>query len=347
MNKPDWQEAFRDFPRIPEFKKWVDGHDLTREQEVTFKLLHKQEITEAEVNKLANTKAFYTELASKLNNFDYKNLTEADKANFINYIRYAFNYHVQATNKIKLMTVYRSVVNECVLGTNQRITNISYLKHPSLDIVKKIGKYNRANSMDTHLFYCSENIDTTLKEIRPTPNKLVTVGVWEPIDEERFLVTAITHSDTAAKVNEGVKNAKKVFEELRNYNHELFIDYIGNFQAMLGHEFTKKVEDHREYLVSAVFSESLLRDRHKKDNFSVVGILYPSVGNGYATDNFAILPEVADARLRLHKVLEFEIEEPFYDKDYVLDHHGKITLARVKNMHVTTEIKADGTIVWP
>lgn len=347
MNKPDWQETFRDFPKIPEFKKWVEGQTLTKEQEISFKLLHKQEITKAEANELANTKGFYTELSNKLKDFDFKSLTEGDKANFINYIRYAFNYHVQATNNVKLMIVYRTVVNESVLGINQRITNISYLKHPSLDIVKKIGKYNRANSMGTNMFYCSENIDTTLKEIRPSPNKLVTVGVWEPVDEGRFLVTAITHSETAAKVNEGVKSAKKAFEELRNYNHELFVDYVGNFQAMLGYEFTKKVEDHREYLVSALFSEALLRDRHKKDNSKVVGILYPSVGNGYVTDNFAILPEVADTRLRLRKTLEFEVEEPFYDKEYVFDHHEKITLARVKNMNVATEIKADGTIVWP
>ncbi|RYY49949.1 MAG: hypothetical protein EOO06_05445 [Chitinophagaceae bacterium] len=346
MKKPDWQESFRDFPKIPTFKQWVNGNNLTREQEVTFKLLQKQKITQAEEDELKATKSFYAELATKLKNFDFTSLTDADRINFINYIRYAFNYNISATNNITLFTAYRTIINENVIGKNERITNSSFLKYPPIDIVKKIGKYNRANSINTNVFYCSENIDTTLKEIKPISNKLVTVGVWEPVNDNRFLVSAISHSDVADKINKGVMSAKKAFDELRDYNHELFIEYVQHFQAMLGYEFTKPIKDHNEYLVSAFLSEEMLRDDHKKGDSKIVGLVYPSVGNGYTTDNFAFLPEIVDSRLRLRKVLEFEIEEPFYDKDYVHDDPEKITLARVKNLNIATQIDSDGTIHW-
>ncbi len=346
MKKPDWQETYRDFPKIPEFKRWVNGQNLTCEQDVSFRLLHKQPITQAEERQLRDTETFYSELEAKLRAFDYQFVNDADRQNFINYIQYAFNFNVLATNNVTIKTVYRTVVNESVLGSNQRIEDISYIKYPPQDIVQKIGKYNRANTPETNLFYCSENIDTTLKEIRPSPNKLVTVGVWEPTDEGRFIVNAITHSDAAAPINEGVKHAQKYFEDMRAYNHELFMEYIQRFQSMLGYEYTKQVKDHHDYLISAYFSESLLKDRNEDDEFGIVGILYPSVGNGYVTDNFAFLPNVVDSRLRLRSVLEFEVEEPYYDKDYQLDHPEKITLARIKNVSVAKSVTPDGKILW-
>jgi hypothetical protein len=346
MKKPNWQIKFRDLPEIPEIKKWIDGQRFTKEQEISFKLLQNQEISETEGNDFKQTFQFYESLNLGLQKLDYASFNESDFENFKNYINYAFNYTPLLSNKLTVYHTYRLVVNEWVSGINERISHTKYLKYPTLDIVKKIGKYNRANTPSTNVLYTAENIDTALKEIKPPTNKIITVGHWKPITEKEIISFPISHSESAIKINEGVQKSTKAFEEYGNYNSQLFVEWSRHYFKLLGREFTKPVNHHYEYLISALLSERVFSVRNDpKQSFNFECIIYPSVGNNFGTDNLAIHPHTVDKKFRLHKIIEFEIEETYYEKDYVLNHPEIITLAKVKNVSSAKKIIGE-QIIW-
>lgn len=346
MNVPNWKDSFRDLPIIPQLKRWKAGSHMTDEQIVSFKLLQNQPITPEEEQSFSGLAEFYVELADKLKTLDYTSFSTDELEGFKNYIFYAFNYRIIASNGITIFSTYRLVVNEKVLGKNERIINSKFLSYPEIEIVKKINRYNRANTTNSTLFYTCQNIDTALNEIRPPKDKLVTVGVWVPTGRKKFNGYAISNSDVAAKFNEGLAKATKAFEDTKNFNHELLFKFAKNYLDVVGYEFTKRVNHHYEYIISALFAESTLgtgsADKDKKFDC----LIYPSVGNGYKTDNVAILPEIVDKEFRLEKAIEFEIEEQYYDKDYNIFHPEKITLAKVKNLNVSKNVTDKGEIIW-
>lgn len=348
MKRPDWQTNFRDLPTIPDHKKWRDDSHTTLEQDIAFKLLNKKAISPEEEKIFTELASFYENLDNKLRELNYSTFTADDFENFKNYIFYAFNYLALVTNDLTVVQTYRLVVNEHVTHKNEPITDITYLKYPKLEIVKEIKKFNRANTPNSTVFYSAENLDTALKEIRPRLNKLVTVGVWKPKDPNKKLVSfPILHSDEAAEVSEGVQKATKAFEEHGNYNSSLFMNFMRYYFKLFGREFTKRTSHHYEYYVSALFAEKIL-DQRKGENkeFKYDCIVYPSVGNDFMTENLAIHPDTLENDFKLTDVFEFEIEEAYYDKKYVLQHPNTISLAKVKNVRKAKKINDKGEIEW-
>jgi len=347
MVSPNWQTNFRDLPTIPEYKRWLGKDSLTIEQITSFKLLNKQPISSEEEKIFTELSTFYSELNEKLTTLDYTTFSETDFENFRNYILYAFNYTALITNQLTMSYCYRLVVNEWVTGKNERIKDIDFIKYPSLEVVRKVNKFNRANTPNSNVFYATENIDTALKEVRPPLNKLVTVGVWKSKVAKVLVSYPISHSETAEQVNERVAKTTKAFEGKGNFNSSLFQNYMRYYFKLLGREFTKQVGHHYEYFISALFSERIF-ENHQDPNasFRYDCIIYPSVGNGYKADNIAIRPAILDSNFFLEKVIEFEVETEFYDKPYVRAHSEKITLAKIRNGHMTNKFDKEGVILW-
>lgn len=355
LTPPNWQTTFRNLPEIPEHKKWVKGSYTTIEQDISFKLLHKKPITSEEEKIFIGLTSFYEELDKELKLLDYESFTSTDFENFKNYIFYAFNYMPLITNDLTVFSTYRLVVNEFVTKKNESITRIEFLQHPTLEKVKEINKYNRANTPDTNVFYSAGSIDTALKEIRPPLNKLVTVGIWKPKNVDKKLISyPISHSQEAIKINKSVQDATKAFEDTGKHTSTLFMNYMRQYFQVLGHEFSKKVNYnkpnyHYEYLISALFSERIFSEHQEMNdekNFKFDCIIYPSVGNDYLTENVAILPTTLDTDFYLAEAQEFEVEESYYDaKNYKPDPE-KITLAKIKNFRKAKTISQNGQIEW-
>ena len=355
LTPPNWQATFRDLPEIPEHKKWVKGSYTTLEQDISFKLLHKRPITSAEEKIFIELTSYYKELEEKLKVIEYDTFTDSDFENFKNYIFYAFNYLPLITNGLTVFSTYRLVVNEYVTKKNESITNIEFLRYPTIEKVKESNKYNRANTPNTNVFYSAGSIDTALKEIRPPKNKLVTVGIWKQKDINKKLISyPISHSEEAIKVNESVQAATKAFEETAKHNSALFMEYMRRYFKILGYEFSKKVDYgkanyHYKYLISALFSESIFSQHQEindEKNFKFDCIIYPSVGNDHLTENVAIIPSTLDNEFYLADAYEFEIIEQYYDdKNGNLDPE-KITLAKFKNFRKVKTIRQDGQIEW-
>lgn len=347
MIRPNWQLTFRDLPKIPPVKRWISDSHNTKEQSISFKLLNNQKISQTEEKEFIETFDFYEELDAKLQKLDYTSFTEDDFENFKNYIIYAFNYIPLLSNKLTVYHTYRLVVNEWVSEKNERLENVKYLKYPTLDIVKKINKFNRANTPKTNVLYTAENIDSALKEIKPPKNKLVTVGLWKTKTDKEIISFPISHSERALPINEGVQKATAAFEMYSENNSRLFVEWSRHYFKLLGREFTKPVSHHYEYLISSLFSERILEVRNDPNpSFNYDCIIYPSVGNDFDTDNLAIHPDSVDKEFGLFQIIEFEIEETYYEKKYIRNHPEMITLAKIKNKHYAKKIEPNGDIIW-
>ncbi len=344
MEKPNWKDSFKNLPLIPKLKQWKDDSEMTDEQKISLKFLKGEPISPDEEKTFSELSSFYEELAKKLKKLDYSSFTSDELEEFKNYLFYALNYRIFAPQGITIFSTYRLVINEKVSEKNERIFNSKYLSYPTLEIVKNINRYNRASTPNTTLFYTCQNIDTALNEIRPPKEKLITVGVWVPKERKKFLGYAISNSEVAAKFNLGIAQVTKAFEETKEFNHELFFNFAKNYLDLIGYEFTKKVSHHYEYIISALFAESTLMLGSGDNKFEC--IIYPSVGNGYKTDNVGFITDIIDKEFVLEKAIEFEIEEQYFDKEYDETHPELITLAKVKNIQVSRSVSDDGEIKW-
>lgn len=331
---------FKNLPEIPKAKEWRDGYKTTLEQEIMMKFTSSQEVSQEEKKILYSLKDFYHNLSNELRRFNYEELKENEIDEFKNYIEYALNYTPIITNSLSIIQTFRLVVNEWVSGKNESIENISFLKYPSLDIIKKSNKYGRANSPCSNVLYTTQNIDTALLEIKPPLNKKVTVAIWQPNKDKRFISYPISHSYPAIE-NESVLAATQAFDKSISSENKIFLDTIKNYFEMLGYEYTKDVKHHYEYILSSYFSERILEGK------SIDLILYPSVGNEFKTENFAIRPEVVDRDFTITNIIEFEVEEACYDCTSSYNHNPlEITIAKIKNVKSTKEYTSDGTILW-
>ncbi len=348
--EPNWQLNFRTLPEIPIYKRWDNKNPENRytpEQEISYKLLSGIQISEEEKQAFTELSNFYYTLNVELKKLEYSSFTPTDFENFKNYILYAFNYQAVVNNSLTIFHTYRLVVNEFASNKNERIHNIKYLKHPDLELVKKINKYNRANTPNSNIFYSTDCMDSALKEIRPPINKLITFGIWKPkTTKNTFISYPISHIDEAYDVNDGVAKSTRVFED-KLKNNELLQNYMRFYLQLLGREYSKPVNHHYEYLISAFFSERIFDLRKiASPEWRYDCIIYPSVGNKYKTDNIALFPDVIENEFKLERVVEMEIEESFYDNDYELNYPNQITLAKTKNINTTTNIDEKGNIFW-
>jgi hypothetical protein len=345
MIQPNWQLNFRNLPTIPLLKRWVPGQMMTMEQIIMQKAVMGGRLNTVEMYSINSLAEFYKELGKSLAKIDYSTFTGNDFDNYKNYIFYAMNYLCLMSNQITVFSTYRLVVNEWVTGENKPLDDVSFLKYPTLDIVKKINKYNRANTPATNVFYSSETIDTCIKETRPPKNKLITVGVWQPKSNRKFTTFPISHSEQASKVHEGV--AKATAALAKQHLDKALENYMKMYFSLLANEYTKKINHHYEYLYSSLFSERILATQDKKlSEFRFDCIEYPSVGNDFRTSNLAMLPSVFDDNFFLKEAIEFEIEQEFYDRKHSPMNHDLITLAKVKNVRRSKPADVTGPIIW-
>jgi len=337
---------FRDLPEIPEAKQFQPGVHHTAEQLISHKLHFNQPVTIKELATFEGLATFYKELDEMLAVLDYSSFTPKDELDFKNYILYAFRSTVLLSHSIHIDKVYRLIVNEDVTGSNDSITSTNFLTYPPLKIVKEKNVYNRGSTPSSTVFYGAQTIDTALKEIKPPVGKRVTIGVWLPKTQKDFVGYPIVHDETTIAANAEVHNAHENIRKMEAYYHPVLLQFMHYYIKLLAREYAKPVRDKREYMLSALFSEQIFHINDPNPAFTYDCILYPSVGNGFKTFNFAIKPAVIDAKFKLEKVIECTIREAFYEREpSSTNDTGAIALATVDDTRVTGHIIND-QIIW-
>ncbi|TCC92418.1 hypothetical protein EZ428_11910 [Pedobacter frigiditerrae] len=338
---------FRELPTVPEAKLYNVKDGTTLEQKISHKLLTGKYVSDEERQIFKGLSCFYKELDAQLALLDYSSFTSQDIKDFKNYTSYAFNYTALLTNELTIYKAYRLVVNENVSGSNQSITESHYLTYPSLELVRKLGKYNRGNTCDTTVLYTAESIDTALKEIRPSEGKRVTIGVWQPKSPKTFTCYPIVHSENAIAANADIALASRSIKFLEQLYDPLFVEFMNYYLKLLSNEYSKPVKHHLEYIISAIFSERIFQSKNGHPDFDFDCILYPSVGNDLKTRNIAIKSSVVDNDFILDKAIEFVVSECFYDEKSKINGNPEyISLANVTHYRETKKISENGVIEW-
>src|SRR5690606_38974660 len=138
------------------------------------------------------------------------------------------------------------------------------------------GKYNRANSPFTNVFYGSENIETAVFELKPKPNEKITIGEWIPKESKHFIMSFIFHEKVLSHRSQVSSIIKAKHDEHVSKFNPMLKNFLATYTDILGYEFSKPVDHHLEYLISAIFSDRIL-SYETNHNRKIDGIIFPSV----------------------------------------------------------------------
>lgn len=321
-----------DLPDIPNSKKYID--DMTPEQHAMLKCINKEKLTNEDEAILQESIDFYKKVFPKLKEIDLKIITKEQSSDLAKYLDNVFNFKIYVSNNIHFEILFRvSFVREN-FKEKGKVRNPSYLKYPSLQIVKNSGIYNRANTDNKTVFYASFFENVAIRETKPQVGDRIIISIWKNISGKPFNSYPITNSSI---VNESVQKATKAFKETKDVNNPLFGEILDINLAFLASEFVKETEikskERFEYFYSAYFADRILSPFREGDPTPNIDcIIYPSVAWKHQHENLAVIPESVDKKLRLIKAIEYIVDETYYDKDLSKDELPvKLTYVREAN----------------
>lgn len=159
------------------------------------------------------------------------------------------------------------------------------------------------------------------KDMNGFGREYVTASVWE-VTEPINIISFITDQTFARekKLCEIVKHFVRLYKE----KHKDIDTIERRVGQIIDREFSKVVDDNRDYLITATLVHDMLFDF----NEDIDAVLYPSVQTrGDLGLNIAIKPETADKKLRLHHVIDqthYRHKDNSFvwlDKGYDANHH--------------------------
>jgi hypothetical protein len=206
--------------------------------------------------------------------------------------------------------IYRARLNE-----NFVFENKGDLFCPPLSLTK----LGRANFPNKPIFYCAENPDVAIAEIK-IPNKdcFVTVGQY--------------------KIKEGVELSLKSLglHKTDRYNIQGASNDLIEIETVLMELFTKKAKDEDEaelYSKTATITNTVLEEE------SYHGIIYPSVQTEFKGDCIGMRPEIINEHFELTEVKLFEVRiDPatqkslFKERLYALNFDGERIIWLLKGL---------------
>lgn len=153
-------------PEIPSIKQFLNKKH-TDEQLITMKCLKGEVLNRSEELVLKEAIHFYELSFKGLKQVKLNDITISEKKWLTSYLEDVFNYIVIIYNDIEFNYLFRvSIVKDSFLDKGL-VRNIKYLKYPPLELVKEIGKYGRANTCNSTVFYASFLPEVAILETKP------------------------------------------------------------------------------------------------------------------------------------------------------------------------------------
>jgi hypothetical protein len=206
---------------------------------------------------------------------------------------FSFIYYTSAFNELSRLTI-----NKKVIGKNERINEIKYLKYPPEDRVSQNG---RCNFKKQSIFYGSLDIMTSISEMLPEVDDLITESKWKLKDNYELCFVPIFGNQPSDSSNPRTRKFKDDFEkELLKLPEEIRF-FTKELTYFISNSFSKKVKTHHDYFFSAYYSDRLL---YKSEEGKIDAMLYPSVNQDLAFENLAIKPKIFDEHYELIEVVE-------------------------------------------
>ena len=149
----------------------------------------------------------------------------------------------------------------------------------------------------------------------------LTFSRWEV--QEDITLTAIMHNESYYDASIYTKELVDAYSKFIKAYPKDFADRSLTVQDFLANQFSKEIDSHTDYKISAIFTDSII---YKMKDKQIDGVIYPSVrvdGKGF---NVAIKPE-ACSKLGLFVAGECSIyklkNEILVDNDYLIELDGK------------------------
>ena len=154
--------------------------------------------------------------------------------------------------------------------------------YPNFDeIDEDYYRYNRCSNKGQNLFYSSNFLGATIKELNPKDNDLVLVGIFN-LKNEHIKIRSQFSGIEALRNNPNHKNS------LENYQYPSEQDKL--IEKFISDKFQERIPKDKDYKykTSIAFSNILL----KNEGFNC--IIYPSVASDLDFVNYAIKPDFVD-----------------------------------------------------
>lgn len=219
-------------------------------------------------------------------------------------LKYHFIFLTSLTFKKRIDSFLRITINKRVNedGREQTINEIKKLKYPP-DGAKTNG---RANLIGEKILYGTDNIISSLKEVRAENNDVITISTWKLKSEKALTITPIFKNFPYIyneSFNLNFIELKKEYDTKLNQNDKYTQDSIDLFVQFLSDCFSKQVHPNNnyDYFLSSYYANRLF---NFLQNGEIDCILYPSVQDDFSGINIAMKHDVFDTNYKLEQVQE-------------------------------------------
>ncbi|KIO50944.1 RES domain-containing protein [Flavobacterium hibernum] len=306
------------FPKQPDCRNYKTK--LSEEQQILMKISTNQIITVEEEEILKVCIEYYKEAFAYLKSINLSEIEEGDLAELIRFIKSVFYMELITQRKLYFNYLYRVTTVIDIFLEDGKVRDLGFIKNPPLEVNKKNGVYNRANTPDSTIFYCAFIPSVAILEVKPKVGQRIIIAEWYKEDKHDFIAYLLTNDKTVD--NEGLKLSTTSFQQKMENQNPYFAEILGLHLEFLSSEFLKIIpvnsEKKYEYLFSAYFADIIL-----KNDFEPLpdieepiahydGILYPSIAVKHESENLAIIPQSIKKLMPL-KLIEGIVLETFYD----------------------------------
>ncbi len=204
----------------------------------------------------------------------------------------------------KLPKLYRYTINKRVPPfENNRLNEISKLKYPPKESVKR---YGRANMIGESVLYATFNPLTALNEMRPEIGDYITESQWNQKEETQLCYSPIflkTGDNKSGILNETSIHMFTMFMTELDKKPKEQGQQVYDLMKFIAECFSKEAKygNHLDYFLSAHIASKIL---YVFENGEAEAILYPSVKENLTLNNICIKPEVFDNKYTLVEVNE-------------------------------------------
>lgn len=251
--------------------------------------------------------ASFQRLKNKIEKLDISLSPEDEKLilSQLNELNFLIHGYSRIIPSFERLTINKSLPD----NDNSTINEIKFLKNPPEESVLK---YNRANLKRQSVLYATFILPTTISEMNPDLNNLVTISKWKLKTENTPLIIYPVFDYFLSKnfqlKNEFEKAIEKYPQDLKD-----IIIYDGCFIAAC---FSKYVEKGKEinYTLSAHIADKIF---NKMYNGQIEALIYPSVKDVTKSDNIAIKPDTFNNKYKLEEVRESVVVSKSNDKVFL------------------------------
>lgn len=216
------------------------------------------------------------------------------------------------------------------IGIDRKKEDISLKQTYSYPPTSVCSENQRANIKNKSVFYCSNDPNCAMLEVKPKIDSEGYLSVWKGNAKKPVKLGILLPYDLPSE-NEWNTMAKSTFEYLENSLQKETLDKINHFMALYKFIPDRFVKEEKPYHLTSMISNELLYGELWRDF-----IIYPSVASKTYMCNMAFHPNFVNENLKFVKVIKYKV----YD---IKNEQAKFNLGKVGYLKENRMVWRDAT----